>query len=58
MDQRREVMAEIEALFQEDGPITQPFWRSIFTFYDSRVQGFAMHPTNYIFGEELSIEAA
>ncbi len=58
VDQRREVMAQIEALFQEDGPITQPFWRSIFTFYDTRVQGFAMHPTNYIFGEELSIEAA
>jgi peptide/nickel transport system substrate-binding protein len=42
---------------QEDGPIVQPLWRSVFTYYDKKVKGFHMHPTNYIFGEELAIEA-
>ena len=42
---------------QEDGPIVQPLWRSLFTYYDKRVQGFQMHPTRYIFGEELAIQA-
>ena len=56
VDERRALMAEIEAIMQEDGPIVQPVWRSVFTFYDKRVQGFAQHPTNYIFGEELAIE--
>ena len=56
VDQRREVMAQIEALLQEDGPIVQPFWRSIFTFFDNRVKGFEMHPTSYIFGQDLSLE--
>lgn len=57
VDERRKVMAKLEKLLQEDGPIVQPIWRSLFTFYDERVKGFAMHPTNYIFGEELGIES-
>jgi peptide/nickel transport system substrate-binding protein len=57
VEERREVMAEIEALMQEDGPIIQPVWRSVFTAYDKRVKGFEMHPTSYIFAEQLAIEA-
>ncbi len=53
--QRREVMAKLEAMLQEDGPIVQPVWRSVFTFYDKRVQGFRIHPTLYIFGHQLAI---
>ncbi|MGF1610644.1 MAG: ABC transporter substrate-binding protein [Kiloniellales bacterium] len=56
VEERREIMAKIEKVMQDDGPIVQPIWRSVFTFYDERVQGFRMHPTNYIFGEELAIE--
>lgn len=56
VDKRREMMAEIEKIMQEHGPIVQPVWRSVFTFYDERVRGFQMHPTNYIFGEELAVE--
>ena len=55
VDQRREVMAKLEAILQDDGPIVQPFWRSAFTFYDKRVQGFKMHPTLYIFANQLAI---
>jgi peptide/nickel transport system substrate-binding protein len=56
VEKRREIMVQIEKIMQEDGPIVQPFWRSIFTFYDKRVKGFRMHPTNYIFGNELAFE--
>ena len=57
VDKRRKIMAELERIMQEDGPITQPFWRSIATYYNKRVKGFQMHPTNYIFGNELGIES-
>lgn len=57
VDKRREVIAEIEKLMQEDGPIIQPIWRSVFTAYDKRVKGFRMHPTSYIFANELALEA-
>lgn len=57
IDARREVMAKLEQIMQEDGPIVQPLWRSVFTFYDKQVKGFQMHPSNYIFGNELAIEA-
>jgi len=54
---RREIMAKLEAILQDDGPIVQPVWRSVFTFMDKRVQGFKMHPTQYIFGNQLGITA-
>ncbi len=54
---RRETMARLEAILQDDGPIVQPVWRSIFTFHDKRVQGFRPHPTLYIFGHQLAIQA-
>jgi peptide/nickel transport system substrate-binding protein len=55
VNQRREIMAKLQAILQDDGPIVQPVWRSVFTFYDKRVQGFKMHPTSYIFGHQLAI---
>ena len=54
---RREIMARLETILQDDGPIVQPVWRSIFTFHDKRVQGFRPHPTLYIFGHQLAIQA-
>ena len=42
---------------QERGPMTQPLWRSTFAAYDKSVVGFRLHPTSYIFGEELGIQA-
>ena len=53
---RREVMREIQEIMQLEGPIVQPIWRSVATVMDKRVSGFAMHPTKYIFGNELSLE--
>ena len=57
VNQRREIMARLESILQEDGPIVQPVWRAIFTFHDKRVQGFKPHPTLYIFGNQLAIQA-
>jgi peptide/nickel transport system substrate-binding protein len=42
---------------QEDGPLVQPLFRNNFTFMDKRVKGFTMHPTTYVFGNELGVEA-
>ena len=41
---------------QEDGPIVQPIWRAVFAAYDKRVKGFSLHPSLYIFGEQLAID--
>ncbi len=58
VDKRRAVMAKLEEILQDDGPIVQPVWRSLFTFMDKRVKGFKMHPTGYIFGNEIAIQPA
>jgi peptide/nickel transport system substrate-binding protein len=58
VDARREIIGELEKIMQEDGPITQPLWRSVYAAYDKRVQGFQIHPTLYIFGEQLAIQPA
>jgi peptide/nickel transport system substrate-binding protein len=54
---RREIMARLEQILQDDGPIVQPVWRAIFTFHDKRVLGFRPHPTLYIFGNELALQS-
>jgi peptide/nickel transport system substrate-binding protein len=57
VDKRREVMADLEKIMLEEGPIVQSVWRSLFTVMDKKVKGFQMHPTSYVFCEEWSIEA-
>jgi len=58
VDKRREILGELETIMQEDGPITQPLWRSVYAAYDKRVKGFEIHPTLYIFGETMAITPA
>jgi peptide/nickel transport system substrate-binding protein len=55
---RRELIGRLQKMMQEDGPIVQPLWRKIFTFYDKRVQGFRMHPSNYVFCNQLALQQA
>ena len=57
IDERREVMAKLETIMQDDGPIVQPLWRSVVAVMDRRVIGFKLHPTSYIFGNELALGA-
>jgi len=56
VDKRREVIKDIEVLMQEEGPIVQPLWRSVFMAMDKKVKGFAGHPTSYIFPWQWSLE--
>ena len=57
VDERRKVMQQIETIMQEDGPIVQPLWRSVFTAIDKRMHGFKIHPTAYLFANEWAIES-
>jgi peptide/nickel transport system substrate-binding protein len=56
LEERRKVMEKVQTVMQERGPIAQPIWRAQITAADKRLKGFAMHPANFIFGEELAIE--
>jgi peptide/nickel transport system substrate-binding protein len=56
VDERRVIMADIQNLMLEDGPIAIPLWRGLFSFWQKQVKGFAHHPTSYIFAEELWLD--
>ena len=57
VEKRRVVMAKLEEILLDDGPIIQPVWRALLTFMDKKVQGFQMHPTGYLNGNELAVSA-
>lgn len=57
VEKRRAIMAKIEKLLQDDGPISQPFWRTTSTVMDKKVKGFNQHPSQYIFAQELAVSA-
>ena len=57
VEERRKIMQQLETIMQEDGPIVQPLWRSVFTAMDKRVHGFKMHPTSYLFANEWAFKA-
>ena len=44
-DTRREVMARLQAILQEEGVMIQPYWRNIYRNASPRVHGAEMHPT-------------
>ncbi len=58
MDQRRELIGQLEQIMHEDGPIAQPLFRNNFTFYDKIVLGASIHPSNYFFGNRLALQKA
>ncbi|MCW1917712.1 ABC transporter substrate-binding protein [Rhodobacter sp. KR11] len=43
-DARREVMAVMEKILQDEGYIIQPYWRSLYHHQKSNVVGYDMHP--------------
>jgi peptide/nickel transport system substrate-binding protein len=57
IDKRRDLMGRIEEIMHEDGPIAQPLWTNNFTFYDKKVQGVIVHPTNYFFADRFALGA-
>ena len=55
--ERKKLMAKLEAIMQDDGPLVQPVFVDSFTFMSKKVKGFTMHPTTYFFGWKVGIEA-
>jgi peptide/nickel transport system substrate-binding protein len=56
-DARREVMAKIEKLMQDDGVLIQPYWRNVYRHFRDSVKGADMHPTFEHHHYKWSIEA-
>jgi peptide/nickel transport system substrate-binding protein len=56
--ERSKVIAKIEAIMQDEGPIVQPFWRVFSTVMDKKVKGFELHPSQYIFAHNYAVAAA
>jgi len=50
-------VGKLEKIMQDDAVMIPPFFRSVFTFMDKKVKGFKMHPSGYIFGNQLGLEA-
>jgi len=44
-DERREVMAKIEKIMQDEGVIIQPYWRSLYRHAKKSIVNSDMHPT-------------
>jgi len=44
-DARRESMAKLEKIMQDEGVLIQPYWRSLYRHMNERVKGADMHPT-------------
>lgn len=57
-DQRREVMAVLEKILQDEGYLIQPYWRSLFRHAKSNVKGVDMHPSFEHHHYKWSIESA
>ena len=58
MGKRRVMIGQLETIMHEDGPIAQPVFRNVFTFYDKTVLGVKMHPSNYFFGDRFALAKA
>lgn len=56
-DKRREVMAKIEKIMQDEGVIIQPFWLGLNRHYKDGVVGAEMHPSYEIYPDQLGWKA-
>jgi len=57
VDKRREVMAKIEKIMQDEGVLIQPYWRSLFRHAKPNVMGAEMHPTFELHLQKYWIDA-
>ncbi|WP_147111250.1 ABC transporter substrate-binding protein [Tateyamaria sp. syn59] len=56
-DQRREVMAKLQQIMQDEGVVVQPYWRSIYRHHKPEIVGAEMHPTFEIHVSKLGFAA-
>ena len=47
VEERRQAMATVEKILQDDAVMVQPFFRSVFTATTKKVMGYKSHPTRY-----------
>lgn len=43
-DARREIMAKIQQIMQDEGVVIQPYWRSLYNHSNRKFAGTEMHP--------------
>ena len=56
VEKRRAVMAKLENIMLDEGPIVVPLWRSVFNYSDKKIKGFKLHPTAYIEAKDMWID--
>ena len=56
VEQRRSIMAQLEKIMQEEGPIAQPLWRAVPQPFNKHLKGHVAHPTSYFFCEQWWLE--
>ena len=56
-DQRREVMAQVQKIMQDEGVTIQPYWRSLYRHHREGVVGGDMHITFEIHPHKLGLAA-
>ena len=56
-DARREVMAKIEKIMQDEGVIIQPYWQSLYRHHKENVVNAEMHPSFEIHVHKLGFAA-
>ena len=56
VEKRRAVIAKLEAIMLEEGPIVVPLWRAVFNFTDKKIKGYKIHPSVYIEAKEMWID--
>jgi peptide/nickel transport system substrate-binding protein len=57
VEKRRVKVKRLQEILQNDGPLVQPLFRSVFTFADKKLKGMQVHPTQYIYCNEWWLEA-
>jgi peptide/nickel transport system substrate-binding protein len=57
VEKRRAVMAKLEQLLLDEGPIVLPLWRAVFNYTDKKIKGYKIHPSIYIDIKDVWLDA-
>lgn len=57
VEKRRSLMAKIETLLLDEGPIVLPLWRAVFNYTDKKIKGYKIHPSIYIEAKDIWVDA-
>jgi peptide/nickel transport system substrate-binding protein len=47
VEARREIMGQIEDIFQERGPVFISYWKNVWNITSNKFQNVKAHPTSY-----------